>query len=203
MRFLSFNSIPFITKNLILINILLFIFGEFFITGVNIHKYLDLYYYTLPEFKPHQFITHQFMHGDFRHILFNMFGLYFFGSQLENVWGRKRYINFYLICGIAAGLTNFIISYINNEPSISLGASGAVYGLMGAYCFLFPNTEIMIYFIPIKAKYLVPLMLAISIYSGTHVKLGDNTGHFAHVGGLVVGIAIVWFWNRKNRDTFY
>lgn len=202
-RPLSPFELPLVTKNILLINVLLFVFTTYIIKPINLNHYLDLYYFTLPGFKPHQFITHMFMHADLRHLFFNMLGLYMFGSLLESVWGSKRFINFYLLCGIVAALSQFLFCYVSGQPAVLLGASGAVSGLLGATGVLFPNREVYLYFFPVKVKYLVPFFFAVSWYSGYQSLASDNTAHFAHVGGLVAGIIIVLLWNKTNRNTLY
>lgn len=201
-RPLSPLDLPLITKNLLVINILLFVFSSYVIRTINLHQYLDLYYVTMPGFKPHQVITHMFMHANFRHLLFNMIGLYMFGPMLEEIWGSKRFINFYLVCGLVAAIFQMAFCYLTNQPSIILGASGAIAGLMGATGTLFPNKEIYLYFFPIKLKYFVPLFFAASWYMGYH-SLGGPVAHFAHAGGLVAGIIYVLIRNKTNRNTFY
>lgn len=204
-RPLNPNELPLVTKNIIIINVLLYIFSHFIISNIDIGKYLNLYYFSLPSFKPHQLITHMFMHANIGHILFNMIGLYIFGANLENLWGPKRFLNFYLVCGLAAAFAQIIFCYVSNTPSIMLGASGAIAGLMGASWVLFPNTEISFAFFPIpfKLKYFVPLYIFISWYSGYNAYYGDNTAHFAHIGGLLTGAIIVLIWNKTNRNSFY
>ena len=103
-RPLGFGDIPFVTKNLIIVNILVFVFSNFVIKTIDLNSYLNLYPFSSNNFKPHQFITHMFMHADFSHLIFNTFGLYLFGPKLESLWGPKRFINFYLI--------NFFIKYL-------------------------------------------------------------------------------------------
>jgi membrane associated rhomboid family serine protease len=186
-----------------------------------------LHYFKSPLFKPHQIITHMFLHGGFTHILFNMIALYFFGGILENYWGAKRFLNFYLICGIGAAIVQMLMipweitrsvqgmadiptEYLNeaiqqgvNQYSM-IGASGAIMGIMAAFAYLFPNTEIYIYYaIPIKAKYLIPIYVLFDLFGGFSRQAGDNVGHFAHLGGALVGILIVMFMNRTNRRNFY
>jgi len=197
-------DLPLVTKNLLLINVLLFVFTNYVIRSINLNHYLDLYYFTSSGFKPHQFITHMFMHANLRHLLFNMLGLYMFGPLLESLWGSKRFINFYLLCGMFGALAQLLFIYLKGEPSVLLGASGAISGLLGATGLLFPNREVNIYFLfPIQLKYLVPVFFAISWYSGYNAMNGDNVAHFAHIGGLVAGIIIVLIWNKTKRDTFY
>ncbi|HEY4335534.1 MAG TPA: rhomboid family intramembrane serine protease [Puia sp.] len=186
-----------------------------------------LHYWKSPLFKPHQIITHMFLHGGFTHILFNMIALYFFGGILENYWGAKRFLNFYLICGIGAAIVQMVMipweitrsvqgmadipaEYLNeavqqgvNQYSM-IGASGAIMGIMAAFAWLFPNTQIYIYYaIPIKAKFLIPIYVLFDLFGGFSRQAGDNVGHFAHLGGALVGILIVIFMNRNNRRNFY
>lgn len=197
-------SLPVVTKNILIINVLLFIFSNYFIKNIDLNQYLNLYSFGLPNFKPHQMITHMFMHADFSHLIFNMFGLYIFGAKLESVWGPKRFINFYLLCGIFAALSQLLFCYLTDRPAIMLGASGAIAGLLGASGVLFPNTEIYFQmFIPIKIKYLVLLFFATNWYNGYLLSNNDNVAHFAHLGGLLTGIIIVLIWNRTNRSSLY
>lgn len=212
----SFFSLPLVTKNLIIINVMVFVLARYIIPDkIMFDKYLDLFYFTNPYFKPHQLITHMFMHADLFHLLFNMLGLYMFGATLENLWGAKRFINFYLVCGLGAALIQMGFDYLLNSQSMLLGASGAIYGLLGAYAVLFPNTYLMIYFaIPVKVKYVAMIIVAgtlfygytrlrtAGMYQGDAMTEGQNIAHFAHLGGLLVGIVIVWLW-RKNGKSFY
>jgi membrane associated rhomboid family serine protease len=200
-RPLGIGEIPFITKNLIIINVLLFVFTTYIIHAVDLRPYLSLYTYNTGNFKPHQLITHMFMHSGWSHLLFNMFGLYMFGSHLENYWGPKRYINFYLLCGLIASFCQLAFLYSHNTPAVLVGASGAVAGLLGATGYLFPNSEVGLFmFPPIKYRYFVPIYFAVSWYKGYMQE--DHTAHFAHVGGLVAGIIIVLIWNKTNKN-FY
>jgi len=180
-----------------------------------------------------------FMHGGFSHILFNMFALWMFGNTLENVWGGKRFLNYYLITGIGAGVVQVLVAYIRitalqtgispeelqmvytegydvlqkgmnyqNEAMASLnliintptvGASGAVFGILLAFGMMFPNSVIYLYFaIPIKAKYFVILYGAIELYSGIANSAGDNVAHFAHLGGMVFGFFLIQYWKKKG-----
>jgi membrane associated rhomboid family serine protease len=203
-RPLSFGEIPFVTKNLIIINVLLFVFTNYVIRTVDFNAYLDLHTINTGGFKPHQFVTHMFMHASISHLAFNMFGLYLFGSKLESLWKSKRYINFYLVCGLAAAAVQFAVYYYTNQPAVMLGASGAIAGLMGATGYLFPNSDISLFmFPPIKYKYFVPLYFVASWYRGYMAAPGDNTAHFAHIGGLVAGIIIVFIRNKTNKQDFY
>jgi membrane associated rhomboid family serine protease len=124
-----------------------------------------------------------------------------FGNILENVWGSKRFFTFYMICGIGAGVTQLLFG----GDGVAIGASGAIMGIMGAFVYLFPNTPLYIMFIPIpvKAKFVIPLFMLYDLFGSISPRSGDNTAHWAHLGGAVVGFIIVIFWNKKNRSNFY
>lgn len=199
-----FQQLPIVVKNILIINVILFIANKIPGSPLQLDKYLDLWDVHSDYFKPYQFITYMFMHdsGNISHILFNMLAVYMFGSILEGIWGPKRFLNFYLLCGLGAAALQLGISYYNNEPTVLLGASGAVFGLLVAFAMMFPNTQLNIYFlIPIKVKYFV------AIYALLEFGLGfsgyqDNVAHFAHVGGAVMGLIIMLIW-RKNRKFFF
>ncbi|MDA0195932.1 MAG: rhomboid family intramembrane serine protease [Bacteroidetes bacterium] len=255
-------------KNLLLINVIIYVIAQLFgLSGMN--RLMGLYYFDSPYFYPFQFFTYMFSHGGFTHILFNMLGLFFLGPLLEQFWGAKKFLTFYLLTGIGAGfiylgLSYFQISpmkemmdlflyspdpesfyafiseydnyssiqsyriyeaYADNPGSSTLraqavqvvqqiysfkinipmvGASGAIYGILMAFGFLFPNTELMLLFppIPIKAKYLVLILGGMAVYSGFSENPGDNTAHFAHLGGIIVSYIILKFWQQGKKD-FY
>jgi len=216
-----------IVFNLIIINALVFL-AQSFLQQYNLTSLGALHYYQSTLFKPVQFVTSMFMHGGFSHILFNMFTLYIFGSMLERYWGSKRFLFFYLICGLGAAVAEqFMVPFsagkfaqaissteggdiaqltaIYKEQYSSLGASGAIMGLMAAFAYIFPNTEMMLLFVPfpIKAKYLVPVYVLIDLFGGLNRTVGDNVAHFAHLGGALVGFLLVLYWNKTNRNTFY
>ncbi|MBL0146004.1 MAG: rhomboid family intramembrane serine protease [Chitinophagaceae bacterium] len=217
-----------IVFNLLIINALVFA-AQNFITNVDVTNWGSLHYYKSTDFKPHQLITSVFLHGDIGHIIFNMFALYMFGSILERVWGSKRFLIFYLVCGIGASIfTQFTtpfsaeqfaksseaaqfggysIDLVNayKEQYAALGASGAIMGVMAAFAWLFPNTELYVMFIPIpvKAKYVIPVFVLIDLFGGIYKIKGDNIGHFAHLGGAIIGFLLVLFWNKTNKKTFY
>jgi membrane associated rhomboid family serine protease len=151
-------------------------------------------------FKIWQLITHMFMHAGFEHLIFNMIGLWVFGRFLENFWGPKRFLEFYLICGIAAGAAHLAI-----EDAPAIGASGAVMGILVGFAYLFPNTSMMLLFfpVPIKAKYLALAMVAVDLFGGLSPQPGDRVGHWAHLGGAAAGFLLVLFWNKRNRKNFY
>lgn len=178
-------------------------------------------------FKPIQIVSHMFMHGGFMHILFNMYALFMFGNILERVWGPKRFLTFYMITGFGAVALHMLVQAIlvhnftgsfNPTPemlerypqvfstyfSSTVGASGAIFGILIAFAMLFPDTELFIIFlpIPIKAKYLVGAYVLFEIYMGFRMSSGDNVAHFAHIGGALFGFILVKIWNR-NRTNFY
>jgi rhomboid-like protein len=182
---------------------------------------------TGQQFKPYQIVTHMFSHSPstFFHILFNMFTLWMFGRVLENVWGGERFLFFYLACGLGAAALHLGMQYFRCEELLSffqvndykaiqdnigaispaLGASGAVMGVMAAFAFLFPNTELYIMFIPVpvKAKWAMLGLAAIDLFGGVTSITGDNIAHFAHLGGALTGFLIVYFWNKTNRRSLY
>lgn len=190
-----------IVLNLIIINGLVFIAQLFLDKTTELTTKLALFPYDSSFFKPYQLVTHMFAHANFMHILFNMYGLWVFGTVLERSWGPKRFLIFYLACGLAAGIAQTLL--VHDAPAI--GASGAIMGLLGAFGYLFPNTQFFIIPIPfpIKAKYLVAIVAAIDIFGGFHPGGADNIAHFAHLGGLVMGLLLVIIWNKTNKKTFY
>ncbi len=223
-----------IVLNLIIINVLVYL-AQQLITPFDVTEWGALHYFGSSSFKPHQLITHMFLHdkGGFSHILFNMFGLWMFGSILENYVGSKQFLIFYLICGLGAGLlTQLSIPFsaevfaksvegaraasLNGVDKLQIidaykeqysmiGASGAIMGVMAAFAYLFPNTEMYVMFIPIpvKAKFVIPVFILIDLFGGINPSAGDNIGHFAHLGGAIVGFLLVFIWNKTNRKTFY
>ena len=197
----SFQRTTPIVLNLIIINGLVFIAQLFLDKTMNLTNTLALYPYGSSQFKPYQLVTHMFAHGGFGHILFNMLGLWMIGSMLERTWGPKRFLIFYLVCGLTAGIAQALLVH----DGWSIGASGAIMGLLGAFGYLFPNTEFFIIPIPfpIKAKYLVVIIAVIDLFSGLHPGPKDDIGHFAHLGGLVMGLILVIIWNKTNKKTFY
>jgi membrane associated rhomboid family serine protease len=177
--------------------------------------YLMGHYPLSPEFRPWQMITHMFMHGGFTHLLFNMFALFVFGSALEKVWGPKRFLIYYLLCGIGAfffyeftlGIDIYqqIGSFNpNRDLGWVVGASGSVFGLLLGFGMLFPNTQLMLLFppIPIKAKFFVIGYGVIELMMAFNNSPGDNVAHFAHLGGMIIGYILIKRW-QKNRHNFY
>ena len=268
----GFRVLPPVVKNILIINVLFFL-ASMALTRFNIDlsDILGMHYFGSEKFKPYQLITYMFMHGGFSHILFNMFALWMFGNVLENVWGPKRFIIYYLVTGIGAVLIQSLVYWIefsqiesalvaySNAPSIesfeifmnenfkgfynpawynefmsfwsnnpnnsemitqslisarklidlkmnipTVGASGAVFGILLAFGMMFPNSLIYVYFaIPVKAKWFVMIYGAIELYSGIANNQGDNVAHFAHLGGMIFGYFLIKYWNKKINKQQY
>jgi membrane associated rhomboid family serine protease len=216
---------------LIVANVAVFL-AQKLLANYGVTEYISLHYFTSPAFKPHQIITSFFAHSPslYTHILFNMFCLYTFGTMLERVWGSKKFFTFYMVCGVGASIVVLlsvpysvelfmkspegIAKYANNialgiESETfgysALGASGAIMGVEAAFAYLFPNTELMLMFIPIpiKAKFVIPGFILLDLLGGFGYTGNDNIGHFAHLGGALVGFILVVYWNKTNKKTFY
>lgn len=267
----GFQQLTSIVKNLIIINVLVFLLQYALQTrGVNVDDLFALHYWGSPLFRWWQLFTHMFMHGSLTHIFFNMFALWMFGRILEDVWGPRRFLIFYLICGVGAALchlgvltfefTRFnsdfmayqqqptfvnyaqfirhhggqtadgvfakLLTIWNSTPDCSdcaetsirllnekytvmtnegtIGASGAVFGLLFAFGYLFPNTLLYLYFaVPVKAKWFVAGYALIELLSGVQNSAGDNVAHFAHLGGMLFAFIMLRIWNNRVRNRFY
>lgn len=259
-------AMPPVVKNIIIINVLVFaatmLFGNFMFTKFALFNLGSEF------FMPHQIVTHMFMHANFGHIFFNMFAVFMFGRVLESVWGSRKMLLFYTVCGLGAAFTQLFVNYLQMSKMMSLinefdvsasytlfsdivnkyahkgdpyyseiinfmqswfynpddksfvpqassylkqlvstslsvptvGASGAVFGLLIAFAMIFPNVELMIIFfpVPIKAKYLVPVYAVIELFFGVANFQGDNVAHFAHLGGALFGFILVRYWKRNQ-----
>ena len=224
----GFSLIPPVIKNLVIVNVLIFLAQTVFENNpdINIENLFALHDIHSDFFRPHQIITFMFMHGGWSHLFFNMFALWMFGSILENLWGGKRFLIFYIACGIGSAVLHLGVLYFEAEQLIrslefksfeerqqiayqihfqkTVGASGAVFGCLAAFGYLFPNSVIYLYFfLPMKAKWFVIIYGAMELWLAIRNSAGDNVAHWAHLGGAVVGLALVWFWNKTNRKTFY
>lgn len=243
--FNRFGGTPPVIKNLIYLNVIMFIATWVLDTSykLDLTNLLGLHYPSSDLFKPVQVVTHMFMHGGVWHIFFNMFALWMFGKILESVWGSQRFFIYYIVTGIGAAAIHLFVTYlrINNlvadmDPELvaqvyregagvfiqklnythpdmaelnllintpTVGASGAVYGVLLAFGMLFPNTELMFLFppVPIKAKYVVIGYGAIELFTGL-TQPGSNVAHFAHLGGMLFGFILIKFWSKK-RTNFY
>ena len=224
------NNLPTVTKNLLIINVLCF-FGMLVAKryGIDVENLLGLHFFLASDFNLSQLISYMFMHANFQHIFFNMFAVWMFGRVLEQVWGPKRFLTYYLICGIGAGLIQELVQYLeyaftlSNYDSVNLGiaggivpmeeylnmmttvgASGAVYGILLAFGMLFPNSQMFIFPLPfpIKAKYFVIGYAVLELFLG--LGGGDGVAHFAHLGGMLFGLILIIYWRKKNgNQQFY
>ena len=214
-----FRNTPFIVKNLIIINIIVLV-----ATMINenfMYENFSLFSFHSPFFKPYQFITHMFMHGGIWHLFFNMYTLWIFGSILENVWGSKKFLLFYFVTGLGAALLHNLVleielstlqnavqsgnmaaqtSIMNILKTPTVGASGAIYGVLLGYGMLFPNNIISLIFPPIalKAKWFVIIFGAIELLMGV-TGTGSDVAHFAHLGGMVFGFLLIMYWKKKGK----
>lgn len=278
-----FQVLPLVVKNLVIINSIFLLIDTLMEKyGINLSHFFGLHYWTSQFFQPWQLITHMFMHGDLGHLFFNMFALWMFGSIIENIWGPKRFLIFYFVCGLGAALCHltvlgfefgaiekafafyqqnptvdqfakFIVQHVNNPTALgftdllhdwesnpgspvlrnqaslfieqylhggfdaatnsvfpgiidqaTVGASGAVFGILFAFGYLFPNTELYIYFLfPLKAKYFVAFYALAELFSGFSNSAGDNVAHFAHLGGMLFAFILLKYWQRTNRKSFF
>jgi len=228
----NFQSLPTVTKNILIINILLF--GATWLferQGIDLTNVLGLHYFAAPAFRPFQFVTYMFMHGNILHIFFNMYAVFMFGAILENVWGPKRFLFYYIFTGLGAAAIQLLVYYFEITPNLThinevlaqtkdyveqskiidirseylnryvvIGASGSLFGLLIAFGMIFPNSELMLMFIPIpiKAKYFVMGYGAIELFSGIRNNAADDVAHFAHIGGMLFGFILLMIWRVRR-----
>ena len=212
-----FSVLPPVIKNLLIINAAVFflqILGNSFIVsdGYTLYEVITKYFALIPidgivvgrmagepvvwNFYPWQLITYQFLHGDFWHIFFNMFfGLWMFGMEIENIWGSRKFLVFYLTCGVFAGLVQLFISpVIDPVVGPTIGASGAVYGVLIAFALMFPDRSVYLYFLfPVKVKYLVGFLIILGVMS---IGGPGNVAHLAHLGGAIAGFVFIMLDKR-------
>ena len=269
-----FEVLPVIIKNLLIINVLVFIAQNTIVKQSHfpIDDYFALHTWKSTLFQPWQLVTHMFLHGSIGHIFGNMFALWMFGAVLENLWGAKRFLIFYVICGLGAALLHLLVlnyeimhltkeylelvsmnannkagtadamldyaanhniilnsefvNYLHSNANDSvalgkmlealeysyketintptIGASGAVFGVLAAFVYLFPNTYLYLYFFfPVKAKWAGLAYFGYELFFAVRNSAGDNVARWAHVGGAIVGLLLVMTWNKTNRKTFY
>jgi membrane associated rhomboid family serine protease len=195
----GFRMLPTVVKNLLIINVIIFLativlekYGY-----NNITSMCALNAIPTGRFRLWQLVTYMFMHANVSHIFFNMFALWMFGYVLENYWGPRRFLFYYLFCGVGAGLCNLLIP----GWGITVGASGAVYGILLAFGMMFPNERIYFYFlIPIKAKWFVIGYAAIELFEG--LMYTDGVAHFAHLGGMLFGLLLILYWRKHPFSKF-
>ena len=218
------NNMPTITKNLLIINILMFA-GRYVASlyGVDLDNLLGLHFFLASDFRWYQFFTYMFMHGGLEHLLFNMFAVWMFGRIVEHTMGPKRFLFYYLTCGLGAGLMQECVQYISflsqglsayEQVSLggatlemseflnrwtTVGASGAVYGILLAFGMTFPEERIFIFPlpVPIRAKYFVCGYAVVELMSAL-VRSNDGVAHFAHLGGMLFGLLLILYWRRHG-----
>ena len=223
------RNIPIVTKNLLIVNVvaflLTFVLGKDASGGYVLNELSGLHFFMASDFQVFQLITYMFMHGGFEHILFNMFALWMFGCVVERVWGAKKFLFYYIACGVGAGLfqelAQFVQFYLMASDQIpafgigdiwtvarnssavlnawtTVGASGAIYGILLAFGMIFPEERIFIFPlpVPIKAKYFVIGYAAIELFSAMMTS-GDGVAHVAHLGGMVFGFFMIRYWRKQ------
>jgi membrane associated rhomboid family serine protease len=221
----GFSLFPPVIKNLLIANVAVFLFYNMLspaltVGGVPLFSLITRFCSLGPivpvmfqdemkivykiQFIPYlwQIVTYMFMHGSFWHLFFNMFALWMFGIELENVWGSKKFAIYYLLCGVGAAVANLFIAPLFSSPGPTVGASGAVFGILVAFGYLFPDRYIYIYFfLPIKAKYFVLIYMGLELFSAVTAQ-NSNIAHVAHLGGAVVGIIYLFVTQRKKMSYF-
>ena len=197
---------PPVVKNLIIINVLVYMATALLPVGNEIIRFCALWFGASPfgEFHSYQFVTYMFLHASVEHIFFNMFALWMFGRTLEYELGSKRFLIYYMVCGVGAALIQLATAYLTGEMPIQLvGASGAVMRLLLAFGVMHPNAVIMLLIppIPMKAKWFVVIYGVIELFLGW-TGFGGNVAHFAHVGGMLWGLLLLQWWKRNGTIRF-
>jgi membrane associated rhomboid family serine protease len=169
----------------------------------NISGYLALWPLYSGFFQPWQLISYAFLHGGFNHLFFNMFAIWMFGLQVERVWGSKRFLQYYLVCVLGAGLIQLLVQYLSTDVYPTIGASGAVFGLLLAYGVMWPNNRLILLFfpVPIKAKWFVLIYGAAELIFGVTGAM-PQVAHYAHLGGLFFGAGLLWRWGWRPGMTW-
>lgn len=212
------SNVPVAVKNLIIINALIMV-----MTALNeqfMYANFALFYPTSPFFHWWQPVTHMFMHGGFWHLFFNMYTLFIFGSALERIWGPKKFLIFYFVTGLGAAFIHTGVEWLQMQHWMTqaaegsmaaqtsihalkmtptVGASGAIYGILMGYAMLYPDAVLTLLFPPVsmKAKWFVLVFAAIELFTGI-TGVGGGIAHFAHLGGLIFGFLLIWYWKRKR-----
>ena len=192
------NNIPKAVKHIIIINLLMLVLT--YLNNPLMSKWFALNPVTFL-WKPWQLVTYMFMHGGFGHLFFNMYTLFIFGSVLENVWGTKKFLTFYFVTGIGAALVNIGVQYLTGSFALTVGASGAIYGILMGYAMLYPDSRLTLLFPPVsmKAKWFVLIFAGIELLLGISNNPADNVAHFAHLGGLIFAFLLIMFWKKRHR----
>lgn len=216
-----------VVRNLLIINVLCWFAQISLANKIDLNYYCGMHYWNADMFNPAQMLSYMFFHANFMHLFFNMFGLFMFGKILEQVLGAKKFLTYYIACGLGAGLIQQLmwsvdlvplVEQVNAELSsgasvdllkqkehylnqfVTIGASGSVFGLLLAFGMLFPNQPMYLMFlpIPIKAKYFVIGYAAIELIFGVGNFRFDNIAHFAHLGGMLIGFILIWYWKKRG-----
>lgn len=224
-----FANIPPATKGLLIINIALFILTFLLeYSGIYLTGKLAIFYYKSELFEPYQIVTHMFMHGGFTHLFFNMYALWIFGQIIERSWNTKRFLIYYFVTGIGAVILHQFVTYFEYQSLVagvspegvdlfntinikkaqailmtpSVGASGAIFGVLLAFGMLYPNVELRILFIPapVKAKYFVIGYAVIELFLGVSNFQWDNIAHYAHLGGMLFGFIFIKLWGKGSSS---
>ena len=192
------SNVPKAVKHIILINVLMLVLT--YLNNPLMSKWFALNPITFL-WKPWQLVTYMFMHGGLGHLFFNMYTLFIFGSVLENVWGTKKFLTFYFVTGIGAALVNVGVQYLTGSFALTVGASGAIYGILMGYAMLYPDSRLTLLFPPVsmKAKWFVLIFAGIELLLGISNNPADNVAHFAHLGGLVFAFLLLMFWKKRRR----
>lgn len=202
-----------VVKNLIIINTIILV--ATMLIGDAMYQYFALFPFESPLFRPYQMITHMFMHGGIWHLFFNMYTLLIFGSVLERIWGSKKFLIFYFVTGLGAALCHNLVLHIEissftaaNETlkamtvmrTPTVGASGAIYGVLLGYGMLFPDNVLQLIFPPValKAKWFIVIFAGIELLTGI-TGLGGGIAHFAHLGGMLFGLILILIWKKKHK----
>lgn len=196
----GYRLLPPAVKHLLIINVLCYLLYYALSRQhiIDLNYWLGIWTPSSGMFRIWQPLTYMFMHGSFDHLFFNMFSLWMFGAVLERYWGTRRFVFYYLVCGIGAGLLNLLVPGVH----LSVGASGAVYALLLAFGMMFPNEYIYLYFlVPIKTKWFIIGMVALEILLGVF-RSYDGVAHFAHLGGMLIGFLLILYW-RKHPFSRY
>jgi membrane associated rhomboid family serine protease len=225
----KFNILPPVCKNLLIINLIAFLATYVFrMRGIDLSDIFGLHFFASDNHYFWQYITYAFFHYNFSHLFFNLFAIWMFGYTLENIWGQKRFIIFCLVSCLGAALAQQITYYfmysdlvngvysgvnIGNGITIStaeflntlttIGASGVVFGLLAAFGAMFPNSTIYLYFfIPLKTKWFVIGYIVLELFNGISTT-SDGVAHFAHLGGAIAGLLLLWFWKKRRDEYMY
>lgn len=208
--------LPTVTKNIIIVNGIIWL-AQFVLlqrADIDLSQQFGLHFIGSDHFRIYQLVTYMFLHDptSISHVFFNMFAVFMFGRALEQTWGSKRFLSYYMITGVGAGLIQMLIVYLRMQAlipvemhsmvnSVTIGASGAVFGILLAFGMLFPNSQLFIipFPFPIKAKWFVIGYGLLELIFGVANRSGDNVAHFAHLGGMLFGIFMILYWRKKDK----